>query len=121
MIPLQSISQVRFTIKGDTLVGYTFNENRRIAILLQEGDYYKSTNTVNETILKSKDNIITTLKYQNQFSDSLIIRQNRRLNELLILADKNTNQLNKLSKNVKFWRTTTLISLAICVPIILLK
>lgn len=121
MIPLHCISQVKFTLKSDTLIGYTFDENRRIAILLQEGDYYKSINTVNETILKSKDNIITTLKYQNQFSDSLIVQQNKRLNELLILADKNVNRLNKLSKNVKFWRTTTLISLAICVPIILLK
>jgi len=121
MIPLQGISQVKFIIQNDTLVGYTFNENRKIAILLQQGDYYKSTNVINENLLKSKDNIIGVLKTQSKFSDSLVVVQNRRIDELLLLADKNTNRLNKVSKNLKFWRTTSLISLAICVPIILLK
>jgi len=107
MIPLLSISQVKFIIKNDTLVGYTFSENRQIALLFKEGEYYKSINDINISILKAKDATIDTYKSQLLISRDLNDVQYKRLQELLLLADKNINSQNKLRKSRNFWLTTT--------------
>lgn len=41
MIPLVGISQQRYIIDSDTLVSYTLEENRSIALVFLEGDEYK--------------------------------------------------------------------------------
>lgn len=107
MIPLLSISQVKFVISNDTLVGYTFNENRQIALIFKEGEYYKERSDANELILKSKDTIIDIYKSQLIISKDLNSDQQKRLQELLTLADKNINSQNRLRKSRNFWLTTT--------------
>jgi len=107
MIPLLSISQVKFIISNDTLVGYTFNENRQIALVFKEGEYYKELSSINDGLVKSKDNIIDTYKLQLGVSNDLTNSQQKRLQELLSLADKNVNANNKLRKSRNFWLTIT--------------
>jgi len=107
MIPLLSISQVKFIISSDTLVGYTFNENRQIALIFKEGEYYKELNSINNGLIKSKDTVIDAYKMQLATSNSLNSDQQKRLQELLTLADKNVNANSKLRKLRNFWLTTT--------------
>lgn len=121
MIPLLSISQVKFIISNDTLVGYTFNENRQIALIFKEGEYYKELNTITNGIVKSKDNIIDTYKLQLVVSNDLNNAQYKRLQELLSLADKNINSQNKLRKSRNFWLTTTGTLALVVTGLILIK
>lgn len=121
MIPLLSISQQKFIIKGDTLIGYTFNENRQIAIIFKEGEYYKQVNTVDDAMLKSKDHIIDTYSTQLTISKNLNDSQYKRLQELLIVADKNVNSQNKLRKSRNFWLTTTGTLVLVVTGLILIK
>lgn len=72
MIPLQGISQKRYIIDKDTIVAYTPFENRRIAILLLEGEEKAKLVLKQDELIKYKDNIISHQGYYIQVQDSTI-------------------------------------------------
>ena len=73
MIPYSSISQVKYKINGDTIVGFTPHQTRKLAIKLLEGEKYKKIHFTNEELIKYKDSIIIAQKYALRISDILII------------------------------------------------
>ena len=83
MIPYSSISQVRYKIDGDTIVGFTPKQTRRLAIKLKEGEKYKTLYFTNEEIIKYKDSIIHTQNHTIRICDSLLVVHNN------VLADYN--------------------------------
>lgn len=72
MIPLQGISQKRYIIDKDTIVAYTPFENRRIAILLLEGEEKAKLVLKQNELIKYKDSIISHQGYYIQVQDSTI-------------------------------------------------
>lgn len=72
MIPLQGISQKRYIIDKDTIVAYTPFENRRIAILLLEGEEKAKLVLKQDELIKYKDSIISHQGYYIQVQDSTI-------------------------------------------------
>ena len=69
MIPLLCISQQKYIIKGDTIVGYTLDENRSIALLFMKGEMYEELYFTQNEILAKKDSIINTQYYHIKFQD----------------------------------------------------
>ena len=72
MIPLSVSSQQRYKIDGDTVVVFSLENTRKIAIKLLEGEKYEKLYFTNEDIIAAKDSIIAYKTYQIQFQDSLI-------------------------------------------------
>lgn len=72
MIPLQGISQKRYIIDKDTIVAYTPFENRRIAILLLDGEEKAKLVLKQDELIKYKDSIINHQGYYIQVQDSTI-------------------------------------------------
>lgn len=72
MIPLQGISQKRYIIDKDTIVAYTPFENRRIAILLLDGEEKAKLVLKQNELIKYKDSIISHQGYYIQVQDSTI-------------------------------------------------
>lgn len=72
MIPLQGISQKRYIIDKDTIVAYTPFENRRIAILLLDGEEKAKLVLKQDELIKYKDSIISHQGYYIQVQDSTI-------------------------------------------------
>ena len=70
MIPLLCISQQKYIIKGDTIVGYTLDENRSIALLFMKGEMYEELYFTQNEILAKKDSIINTQYYHIKFQDN---------------------------------------------------
>ena len=119
MIQLPIISQEKYIINNDTIIGYTPSENRSIALLFLEGDMYKEL-YFNEAQLSSyKDSIIQNQKYNILFLDSSIVIQNRYLNDLNILNNNLNIEVNKIKSKNKNKRNIIIGSVAINIALIL--
>jgi hypothetical protein len=79
MIPYSSISQVRYKINGDTIIGFTPKQTRKLAIKLKEGEKYKNLYFTNEELIKYKDSIIHTQNHSIFICDSLLVVHNNTL------------------------------------------
>lgn len=79
MIPYSSISQVKYKIKGDTIIGFTPKQTRKLAIKLKEGEKYKNLYFTDEEIIKYKDSIICTQNYNIHILDSMLVIHNNAL------------------------------------------
>lgn len=79
MIPYSSISQVKYKIDGDTIVGFTPKQTRKLAIKLKEGEKYKNLYFTDEEIIKYKDSIICTQNYNIHILDSMLVIHNNAL------------------------------------------
>lgn len=94
MIPFISISQKRYTIKGDTIIGFTPLETRRIALKFLEGDKYEKLYLNEKKISQAKDSIIMYKDYSISIRDSLLVIH---VNNI----DKANMEINNLDKQVK--------------------
>ena len=63
MIASLDIYAKRLTVTKDTVVTYTLEENRKIAIIFKEGEYYRSLSKNLESIIHVKDSIIDNQNY----------------------------------------------------------
>ena len=79
MIPYSSISQVKYKIEGDTIIGFTPKQTRKLAIKLKEGEKYKNLYFTNEEIIKYKDSVIHTQNHTILICDSLLVVHNNTL------------------------------------------
>ena len=95
MIPSQGISQQKFIISGDTIIGYTPNENRKIALLFLDGEHYEKLYFNSNEIISYKDSIIETLYGTIEFKDNIIKIYNTTLDKL---NDENINNQEALQQ-----------------------
>lgn len=98
MIPLQGISQKRYIIDKDTIVAYTPFENRRIAILLLEGEEKAKLILKQDELIKYKDNIISHQGYYIQVQDSTIKVTTDLIKDFNIKTIDYQNQIEKERK-----------------------
>lgn len=98
MIPLQGISQKRYIIDKDTIVAYTPFENRRIAILLLEGEEKAKLVLKQDELIKYKDNIISHQGYYIQVQDSTIKVTTDLIKDFNIKTIDYQNQIKKERK-----------------------
>lgn len=98
MIPLQGISQKRYIIDKDTIVAYTPFENRRIAILLLEGEEKAKLVLKQDELIKYKDSIISHQGYYIQVQDSTIKVTTDLIKDFNIKTIDYQNQIKKERK-----------------------
>lgn len=98
MIPLQGISQKRYIIDKDTIVAYTPFENRRIAILLLDGEEKAKLVLKQDELIKYKDNIISHQGYYIQVQDSTIKVTTDLIKDFNIKTIDYQNQIEKERK-----------------------
>lgn len=98
MIPLQGISQKRYIIDKDTIVAYTPFENRRIAILLLEGEEKAKLVLKQDELIKYKDSIINHQGYYIQVQDSTIKITTDLIKDFNIKTIDYQNQIEKERK-----------------------
>lgn len=98
MIPLQGISQKRYIIDKDTIVAYTPFENRRIAILLLEGEEKAKLVLKQDELIKYKDSIINHQGYYIQVQDSTIKVTTDLIKDFNIKTIDYQNQIKKERK-----------------------
>lgn len=98
MIPLQSISQKRYIIDKDTIVAYTPFENRRIAILLLDGEEKAKLVLKQNELIKYKDSIISHQGYYIQVQDSTIKVTTDLIKDFNIKTIDYQNQIEKERK-----------------------
>lgn len=98
MIPLQGISQKRYIIDKDTIVAYTPFENRRIAILLLDGEEKAKLVLKQDELIKYKDNIISYQNYYIQVQDSTIKVTTDLIRDFNIKTIDYQNQIEKERK-----------------------
>lgn len=82
MIPSAAISQKRYIISNDTIIGYTLKENRSIALIFLKGEEAEKLNFKYKEIIKYKDSLIYHNNNVIKFQDSTIVVQQRHLKEL---------------------------------------
>lgn len=98
MIPLQGISQKKYIIDKDTIVAYTPFENRRIAILLLEGEEKAKLVLKQDELIKYKDSIISHQGYYIQVQDSTIKVTTDLIKDFNIKTIDYQNQIEKERK-----------------------
>lgn len=98
MIPLQGISQKRYIIDKDTIVAYTPFENRRIAILLLDGEEKAKLVLKQDELIKYKDSIINHQGYYIQVQDSTIKVTTDLIKDFNIKTIDYQNQIEKERK-----------------------
>lgn len=98
MIPLQGISQKRYIIDKDTIVAYTPFENRRIAILLLEGEEKAKLVLKQDELIKYKNSIINHQGYYIQVQDSTIKVTTDLIKDFNIKTIDYQNQIEKERK-----------------------
>lgn len=108
MIPLQSISQRKYIISNDTIIGYTLKENRTIALIFIKGEEAEKLNFKYEEIIKYKDSVINHNNYIIKFMDSTIQVQYDKLDSL---SKSNIQYQNDIIKERKAKRTATWIAI----------
>lgn len=101
MIPLLCISQQKYIIKGDTIVGYTLDENRSIALLFMKGEMYEELYFTQNEILVKKDSIINTQYYHIKFQDSVIVVTTNTIDKLEKINNDNKAIIEKEKRKNK--------------------
>ena len=105
MIPFSVTSQVKYKINGDTIIGFTPYQTRKLAIKLKEGETYKTLYFTNEEIIKYKDSLIYTKDYNIRICDSLLVVNNMALADAsnrIIQYDEDIAKVRK-QKRTAIW------------------
>lgn len=113
MIPYSSISQVRYKIDGDTIIGFTPKQTRKLAIKLKEGEKYKNLYFTDEEIIKYKDSVIHTQNHTILICDSLLVVHNNTLadyNNKVISYEEDIKQERKKKRQ---WAWTAIGSIVL--------
>lgn len=120
MIVFQSISQTNYVINNDTIVGYSKEDNRKIAIIFREGEK-DSINLINcETInseLITNNKILKNVNKELKSKMAYLEVDNATLNKGVIeLSDK----WNKSGRAKQTWSKIAIGSITLNVLLILL-
>lgn len=100
-----STSQVKYKIKGDTIIGFTPKQTRKLAIKLKEGEKYKNLYFTDEEIIKYKDSIIYTQEHTIRICDSLLVVHRNTLSDYnnKIISYKDDIQKERKKKRTYGW------------------
>lgn len=96
-IALCSISQVKYIINSDTIIGYTYDENREIATIFVEGEQSKD-------LLDNCDSVVDVLLNKEAMLTSQITTQANTIDALTNHYNKMTalaKEANKANKKAK--------------------
>lgn len=91
----------KYIIKGDTIVGYTLDENRSIALLFMKGEMYEELYFTQNEILAKKDSIINTQYYHIKFQDSVIVVTTNTIDKLEKINNDNKAIIEKEKRKSK--------------------
>lgn len=106
MIPYSSISQVKYKIDGDTVIGFTPKQTRKLAIKLKECEKYKHLYFTNEEIIRYKDSIIHTQNHTILICDSLLVVHNNTLIDYNNKVISYEEDIKKERKKKRQWAWT---------------
>lgn len=124
MIPLLSISQTKYIIDKDTIIGYTSSENRSIALLFLEGEHYKELYFNEEEISRFKDTIINVQNYHIIFLDSMLVVKTKLLTDInneYVYTQKELNKVIEKNKTKNTLLTGSIIANIILIITLLIK
>ena len=117
MIVFPTISQKKFIIGNDTLVGYTKKENRTLAVILQEREMYYTLHSQDTSIISKQDNVIV-------LKDSQLRDYNKQTIKYELICDTLLQKTTKLSKeNISLYnqkRNVTVVASVATISTILL-
>lgn len=120
MIVLPTISQIKYQTENDTLICYTKEDNRLIAIMLKEGEISSELNIINDTIISTLNaNIVEYKKLANLMNtqiDTLKLQNKTLLYNKQILSIEN----NRLTEVNKQWKFATFVSSTLSIGLIIL-
>mgnify|MGYP003592896641 CR=1 FL=1 len=115
------VSSENKSIPTDTLVYYTRTENRKIAVLLEERNYYKEAYHQDSTII-SEIKYIVIEKDKQLYNTSVKLTDLEALHKSLAIDfDKLSNKnksLNRANKNLTIWGLSTTASTILLLVII---
>ena len=111
MIVSPVISQKNYIINKDTIVGYTKQENRKIAILFLQGDSCKDVSNTTNQISDSLYKQVSGFKLSNSALTSKNTLLQTDNNTLTTNLNKSIDATNKAKRGTAFWRTTTLLAI----------
>ena len=113
MIPYSSISQVKYKIDSDTIIGFTPKQTRKLAIKLKEGEKYKNLYFTNEEIIKYKDSVIHTQNHTILMCDSLLVVHNSKLIDYDNKVISYEEDIKKERKKKRQWAWTAIGSIVL--------
>jgi len=121
MIVLPVISQKKYIIDGDTLIGYTQSENRSIAVIMVEGDKCKDVSKQNDVIIDS----LSSMNY-NYIGKIQLINEKTTLQQAQIFTinsniDKCIADKKTLDNQRRWWKTGTITGFILALGILLFK
>lgn len=118
MIPLSVLSQQKYIINSDTVVVFTMNETRKVAIELLKGDQYKQLYDIQSNVILEKDSLLNNYKFHNSRLETLLDESNTYCGTL---TNENTNLQIDLDESIKTTKTLFQVSgVSILLNIILL-
>lgn len=120
MIALQGLSQVKYIINNDTIVGYNKFENRRLAVLLEERNMYKELYKNDSAIVEYQRLIIIEHIKQLQNTNNQIINLEMATNKLIINNRGLIIENDRLNKSNKVFKTITISSTTISTILLIL-
>lgn len=119
MIVSPVTSQVKYIVNSDTLICYTKQENRNIAILFAKGDKYKNLHSIDSLILKEQNTLIDDYKLKVSLNDIKIGYLTDENRTLYNKVGKLSNENKSLNSAKLFWQGgTVLMTLLFVVAII---
>lgn len=98
MIPLSALSQQKYIINSDTVVVFTMNETRKVAIELLKGDQYKQLYDIQSSVILEKDSLLNNYKFHNNRLETLLDESNTYCGTL---TDENTNLQTDLDESIQ--------------------
>lgn len=121
MIVFPVLSEVKST--NDSLVTYTKSENRKIAILLEKGNYYKQVHNNDSATIVSQKYIILEKDKQLLNTNTILIDCKAQHDSLSMALNKSIDRNQKLvtrNKNATTWAVSSTVSTLLLIIIILL-
>ena len=111
-IVFHGTSQQSFIVNKDTLVGYTLEENRQIAILLQQGDMCEELAFNDGQTIENLQDLNKQYKLSialHELTEDKLTENTRILNDNIATLSSDNSKLNN---SVTMWRNTTVIGAA---------
>jgi hypothetical protein len=105
MIPLLSISQVDLVRKNDTVVCYTKEENRKIALIMVREEKYRALYNANEVLITNLNSKINAINYKISYMDTLLLSKESLIHYQDSTINKAYLDLGKERKNSKRLKT----------------
>jgi hypothetical protein len=112
MIPLVGISQVDLVKDKDTMVCYTREENRKIALIMLDEERYRTLYSIADNITKELQNKIKVIETKASLVEDLVKNNQEMIayqDSLIYDVDRKLKQEKKKNKRLKYIKAGSII------------